>query len=284
MGGQQPFVVERGEQVHSIEQARAIASQPSAIVAAIPYDDSADDIEDPQEIEDEAEAVAEESEAEQSEGGEQAGRRRRRRRRRGRHHDDRDGERPMPEANASTAVEEDSFQEDGEDDDEHDHAAAEHAPESSENGEAGDGRRRRRRGRRGGRRGRRGREGEPSVGGVDNGHPEIETELVEAVADFGGPLPAAAYAEPVPDVTPMPERRNEHPEPMASAAAQPELARRRSTVREPAPTGDSVPPSLPEASGSSRVSDVPQPPQGDEPSQPRKTGWWSRRVAGNGNG
>jgi ribonuclease E len=283
MGGQQPFVVERGEQVHSIEQARAIASQPSAIVAAVPYDDGADDIEDTQEVEDDAEALAEESEAERSEGGEQGGRRRRRRRRRGRHQDNRDGERPTHEAEASTAAEEDSFEEDAEDDDERDHAAAEHAPEGGENGEAGDGRRRRRRGRRGGRRGRRGREGEPSLGGVDNGHSEIETELVEAVADFGGPPPAAAYVEPTADIAPVPERRNAQPEPAASAAAQPEPARRRSTVREPAPTGDSVP-SLPEATGPSPVNEAQQSPQGDEPSQPRKTGWWSRRVAGTGNG
>jgi ribonuclease E len=92
---------------------------------------------------------------------------------------------------------------------------------------------------------------------------------------------AAVHVESAPDVASVPERRDERPEPATSAAAQAEPARRRSTVREPAPTGDSMP-SLPEASGPSRATEAPQPPEGDEPSQPRKTGWWSRRVAGNG--
>ena len=33
MGGQQPFLIEKGEQVHSPEQARAIAAQPATITA-----------------------------------------------------------------------------------------------------------------------------------------------------------------------------------------------------------------------------------------------------------
>src|SRR5262249_28729272 len=152
---------------------------------------------------------------------------------------------------SSRPAEEDGLEDDGEDDDERDHVAAEQSAEAGENGEAGDGRRRRRRGRRGGRRGRRGREGEPSFGGVDNGHPEIEAAFVEPVADSGAPPSPVAYVEPTPDVTPLPEIRNEQPEPTASAAAQAEPPRRRSTVREPAPSGDDSTPSLPEAAAPS---------------------------------
>src|SRR6202158_3626776 len=102
ISGQQPFVVEKGEQVHSLEQARALATQLTSIPIA---DHDAGEIEEPieeAEIEAEVETVEADEEAEsfdeevaeageRAEPGEQgergengeAGRLRRRRRRRG---------------------------------------------------------------------------------------------------------------------------------------------------------------------------------------------------------
>jgi ribonuclease E len=102
INGQLPFVIEKGEQVHSLEQARALAAQAVSIPVA-DHDahedaDEADEaIEEPvDEIESEEDEDAEGADAEAAEPGEraeggaeraengEAGRRRRRRRRRGR--------------------------------------------------------------------------------------------------------------------------------------------------------------------------------------------------------
>ena len=89
IGGQQPFVIERGEQVHSVEAAKAIAAQPTAVVA-----EEEEELEPELEAEleteplpeDAVEQAAEPGEApeggEAPESGEAPGRRRRRRRRR----------------------------------------------------------------------------------------------------------------------------------------------------------------------------------------------------------
>ena len=95
ISGQLPFVIEKGEQVHTLEQARALAAQATSVAAT---DDDAEEIEEPiEEVESEEDEDAEVFEAETSEPGEHAeasderaengeagGRRRRRRRRRGR--------------------------------------------------------------------------------------------------------------------------------------------------------------------------------------------------------
>ena len=302
IGGQQPFTVDKGEQVHSIEQAKAIASQPSTI-AAIVYDDDDDEIEETEgenletvgeDAEQPAESLAadrseagERSESgERSENGDNGVRRRRRRRRRGRHGEVREGERLMhepatPEQTATS--EDDDFEDTVENDDGEETLSTEpHTPGQPENGEAGEARRRRRRGRRGGRRGRRGREGEAPLSAQDNGqppiedgHPLIERELAEAVADFGGPPPSSVYVAPAPEESP------------AVSAAPSDQSRRRSTVREPAPISDTLnqpPPMTPVVSEPSRQAAMPEAPKGEESSQPRKTGWWSRRFAGGGNG
>ena len=103
ISGQQPFVIEKGEQMHSLEQARAIAAQSTSVATIVPPEE--DFIEEP--IEEEAEVERVEAEADEEadtfeeESGEAAsrpnpltwpsasengegGRRRRRRRRRGR--------------------------------------------------------------------------------------------------------------------------------------------------------------------------------------------------------
>ncbi len=117
ISGQQPFVVEKGEQVHSLEQARALAAQSSITVATAPEDDDFEvPIEEEAELETETVEADEEADAfeeESGEGGEPAepaeaaergengdgGRRRRRRRRRGR----RDGT-PRQEGDVSGLV------------------------------------------------------------------------------------------------------------------------------------------------------------------------------------
>ncbi len=110
ISGQLPFAIERGEQVHSLDQARAIAAQ-SARPIAIPITEHEAEAEETEEAEELEEGIDEEEEAEAFEaegaapgeaeseeepaeaGGERGddGRRRRRRRRRGRRGEPREG-------------------------------------------------------------------------------------------------------------------------------------------------------------------------------------------------
>jgi ribonuclease E len=237
MGGQTPFVIERGEQVHSVEQARAIAAaQPAPPAVIEPEDEEPFVAEEEEEVEAEAAAAegAAESEAEdeteefgeaadgegrgEREGGE-GGHRRRRRRRRGRRGEGREPREggsfthetaPAPEhavahddgdegqpLQSGEAAESDDGGEPGE--------AREHAGPGGGNGDGDGDRRRRRRGRRGGRRNRRGREGEERFasdapqGEAGEAGSTAEPELPDAVADFGGPaVTSYEHAEAVP--------------------------------------------------------------------------------------
>jgi ribonuclease E len=279
MAGQQPFAIERGEQVHSVEQARAIANQPSAIVAAIEYEDSDEEVGEAEEFaEDEQPADETEKDAERQEGVEGHGRRRRRRRRRGRQGEGRETARTGQEAPAEQPLaQEDDFEEPAEDKHGEDQplAAEPEAPESGEGGEAGE-RRRRRRGRRGGRRGRRGREGESPFPSLENGHTSIEPALLETVEDFSASPPASAQIPPNPE-----------PPPVTPVAAPPEQPRRGSTVREPAPVASSLlepMPAVTPAAPAPGPRAEPEESKAQETSPPRKTGWWSKRLAGGGNG
>jgi ribonuclease E len=97
ISGQLPFVIERGEQVHSLEQARALAAQPTSIPIADHDADTTDELDEAIEDEEDAETFEAEGNgerggaAERSENGEAGGRRRRRRRRRGRRGEPREG-------------------------------------------------------------------------------------------------------------------------------------------------------------------------------------------------
>src|SRR5262245_26933674 len=186
IGGQLSFVIEKGEQVHSIEQARALAMQP-ANVTPIEDEDEEDEVD---EDADEAALEGEESNATGEEGitdgepdgeidqvaaqGHEQGRGRRRRRRRGRRGGE--GRAPMPDHEAAPSAHDDEVADFGAPESERDdvapgepHQAGNGAVGAETAGEPnGDGdveRRRRRRGRRGGRRNRRGREGEASFAG-----------------------------------------------------------------------------------------------------------------------
>jgi ribonuclease E len=310
IGGQPGFAIERGEQVMSAEQAKAIAAQAHA---ALP----------PPAVEDEPEAVAEEFADEEriddaagetaipsgeapefageASGEPRDGRRRRRRRGRGRggerreHGEHRDEHR---EHNAFQAGDGEPATDDAAPAEQRaDHAPGETGHEASDDDRNGDGRRRRR-GRRGGRRNRRSREGGPAGNGGDQPHADfsgfddIDTPPGGAQQDGNGPdasarsvmtepageRPAAhrTEREPAPDPHPI------SAPPAAEVPAEP--PRRRSTVREPAPVF---------AAGASAASAEPSPPSTPTPdiggaspdnteseTRPRRTGWWAKRLLG----
>jgi ribonuclease E len=304
----QTFVIDRGEQVHTAEAAKAIAERAQAAVAPL---EEEDDLEEIGGEDGNAEQAALEAEttmiaAAPDEAGEGGSRRRRRRRRRGRGggelmHGEGHGQRHQAHAQSQPYVEHIAISESAHDDaaDAQDLTADEAAgeaifgsePQPHEGRDAREARdeprrddRRRRRGRRGGRRNRQ-RNGEAYAAPDQSGHagqgefapaehlatpPATEPELSHAVADLDSP-PVERAAPP--DVSPvMP----------AGAVEQPEPSRRRSTVREPAPTTGA------DVAGNSPA---PAPSQGQEPvitetgeasegERPRRTGWWSRRFAG----
>jgi len=289
IGGQQPFVIERGEQVHSVEAAKAIAAQPTASVA-----EEEEELEPELEAEleteplpeDAVEQAAEPGEApeggEAPESGEAPGRRRRRRRRRRR------DEEPDLHQVAPSQPE----PEEGEPELETNEQDA-GLPQTTAEAQAESERRRRRRGRRGGRR-RRGREGEARESEPFEPQPTIDSELDVAVANFDRPpvteperLEAAVepqHAEPQ-----HAEPRPEPPPPSEPPAQQAEQPRRRSTVREPAPFFPGQGPAQPTIAPANETR-APEPePAASSPDRtaetestdrPRRTGWWARRLAG----
>jgi ribonuclease E len=304
VSAQQSFIIDRGEQVHTLEAAKALLA---AQVAAFPahVEETVEDEELPFDVEaevetEETEGLADDQPASESSDGNETDadgrKRKRRRRRRGRTgearedgpaRDENDIPRVVPdEVEAVGATDGDS--EDG----------AEDGEVRSEQAAGGE-RRPRRRGRRGGRRRRGGLE-DGLVGSIaDELGPTSASEASEAVADFDGPSP-----EPVSLLAIQPESVAQAPEHQAAETPQPEsvrtstetetvqeaerAARRRSTVREKvsflanaqpeAATSASTDHSPPEPP----VPAAPEPaPAGDVASQPRKAGWWSRRF-GNG--
>src|SRR5262245_35606453 len=156
LGGQLSFVIEKGDQVHSLEQAKALALQPAA---AVPIEE-----EEEEEYEDEEEAESEDAAVsasdEEAHGASEPGTgRKRKRRRRGRRGGE--GREPFPPEREAFAQEGDfapvaGEYEAGRSDEALQTAGAELERPAEPHGESE--RRRRRRGRRGGRRNRRGRE------------------------------------------------------------------------------------------------------------------------------
>jgi ribonuclease E len=290
VAGQLSYVIEKGEQVHSPEQAKALAAQSAA--AAPPPPPEEDEDEPVAEVEEEAEEAEEEATAAPAEG--ERGGRRRRRRRRGRGSESREDEAPSPEAAAEPASL--SAAEPGDADLEV-AADAESEPERAEStGEAnGDSeRRRRRRGRRGGRRNRHGRDGETLAGEPAPAFTDEESPLAsEPTAEPEQPFEPREAAAPLPAPEPdfaLPEpriaaRAEETAEPVATSAPErgAEPPRRGSTVREPAPGYFHTAPA-PAAHAE------PEPPaviesgsgESEDEARPRRSGWWSKRVLGKG--
>jgi ribonuclease E len=308
VSGQQSFIIDRGEQVHTLEAAKALLAAQAASAPSQQEEDVEDeddfDIELEAEVEtDETEGLAEEQSATEEAGGEGDGqRRRRRRRRRGRGGGGEvreGGQQPRDEADMVQAAmveptegTDDAFSEEDESDEQPAFAGAE-----GQNGE----RRPRRRGRRGGRRRRGG--GGREDGGRDEGlagsisdelAPPPAHEAESAVADFdGGSEPAPSIvqqSEPVARTfQPEPSEPVEPPQPAPAAApaaedvaAEEKAARRRSTVREkvsfmssPAPDAAPTMPAAVEHATPAPEEAVPA-----ASDQPRKAGWWSRRFGG----
>jgi ribonuclease E len=297
----QAFVIDRGEQVHTVEAAKARAEQTEAIPA--PLEDE-DDLEDGSAVEDDEDGRDEQDERDEhgavpaadavSEPGEGEPRRRRRRRRRGRNGGEAHTQPPRREGMAEGAGEsgaegmdempaEDLAEETGE-------TVAVNRGEGQREGE----RRRRRRGRRGGRRNREEREREaiPAAAYDRDAHeaepalttaedlaapPATEPDLQEAVADLDAapPMEAPPAAEPA-DLQPTRDTPS-------APDAQPEPPRRRSTVREPAPLtagNDASPPAPASPAPSAPQPIITEVGDGEDADRPRRSGWWSRRFAG----
>jgi ribonuclease E len=305
----QTFMIDRGEQVHTVEAAKVLAERAQTIAAPLEEEDDVEDLaaaEGEEAAEAEAEAEPEAAQPalgaphEQGEGG--GPRRRRRRRRRGGrngadhppgqahdrspeqfHGSDQAGSGESPE-NLPLPDEADEFAAEAE----HEMPAEDElvqqpadfaAQQPREHGEPRhDGERRRRRGRRGGRRNRerngdRGpREQQPFAPANESSAPPAEPELKVAVADLdAAPAPRATPSVPISAPT--------------APAAEPEPTRRRSTVRERAPMtgGEDAPSSLPSPAPSASPVSEPAVPDANEAAdgdRPRRTGWWSRRFAG----
>jgi len=307
----QAFIIERGEQVHTPEAARALAEQAQPV--AVPLEEE-DDLEEPAIADGEAgdEQAAAEDNGEQREGGPRR-RRRRRRGRGGREESHAGDEAPAPgEMAAHDAADEaegEAFAESEGDIQADDGAQAGEAQDGSQSherqdrGEARDDqqgeRRRRRRGRRGGRRNRHERDHNG-----DNGHDLQSRDEQQPHGEFLQPdLDAPAAAEPelkgaVADLDAAPQDAAPPPPPyeppfvasvppQASAPAaesEPAPQRRRSTVREQAPvsTGGegSTPPPLPVAPSPAPAPVITEIDEGESANRPRRSGWWSRRSSG----
>jgi ribonuclease E len=311
VSGQQSFIIDRGEQVHTLEAAKALlAAQVAASPPQIdePYDEDEElDVESEAEIEtDESEGIADDAVAGEAGGGSPDGdghKRKRRRRRRGRSGEPREGGAPRDEhreehdapniaaeAGAGAADEAES------DDDEGEEQPGFARADQPANGE----RRPRRRGRRGGRRRRGGPEDGLAGSIADELGPTPAPEAASAVADFDGgpsqqPLPVI---QPESIAPPVVSHQNDHSSQAAPHApsaegtaqetaqeAEKAAARRRSTVREKVSFLSDSQPSAVTTTEQRPVEPpavTPAPAQpAAEPAadnQPRKAGWWSRRF------
>lgn len=306
VSGPQAYLIDRGEQVHTLEAAKALlatqaaASSPPAAEEA--YDDEEFDSELESEIEsEETEGLAEEQAAGEAAPEQDGQRRKRRRRRRGRGAQ-RDGELredgapTLPEAAVAAGEAEDDAETEQDGDEGEDQAGQARGEQQG----ASD--RRRRRGRRGGRR-RRGGAEEGLAGSIgDDLGANPPSEATDAVADFDGSggeaAPSIAHSEDINTVEPPAAQPEPRVEAQAEAPAQPQpavaeeepaddkAARRRSTVREKVSflSSSQPEPAAPVASAPEPVAPPapePAPEAAAETSAaPRRAGWWSRRFGG----
>jgi len=305
VSGQQSFVIDRGEQVHTLEAAKTllatqVAAFPPPIEEAFDDEEELLDAEAESEVEtDETEGLSGEAAAAGEAGSETAGegpRRKRRRRRRGRGGGEvRENGAPREESSVAPTetvapVEADLSEEDEAEDDE----SAEQ-PNQARSDQAGGERRPRRRGRRGGRR-RRGGPEDGLAGSIsDELGPVPAPEAASAVADFDGvssePSPSSAeYTPPARPVEPPAAVQPPAPaltEAEAQAQESEKAARRRSTVREKVSFGagsqaEPVAPSYHQPQAAATPAEAHSEPASETTTeaQPRRAGWWSRRFGG----
>jgi ribonuclease E len=304
VSGQQSFIIDRGEQVHTLEAAKALLA--AQVAAFPPQIEEAFDEDEPFDVEVESEVETEETEglAEESAGGEEAGteagadgpRRKRRRRRRGRG-EPREGA-PARDENGIARTAPGPAEVAGTDENDSDEDESEEQPGLVRADQAAGGERRpRRRGRRGGRRRRGGPEDGLAGSIVDELGPTSAPEATSAAADFDGynpPEPSLPVIQPesiAPPPSPEPQPADHGRQEARASSTHEETAqeaeraaRRRSTVREKVSFLTSV---QPEATTPANHS-PPEPPSAPsapaEPAseaadtQPRRAGWWSRRF------
>ncbi|HEV7881315.1 ribonuclease E/G, partial [Bradyrhizobium sp.] len=305
VSAQQSFIIDRGEQVHTLEAAKALlAAQVAAFPAHVEEafdEDEAIDIDVESEVEtEETEGLTDDAPISSESGGEadaDGRKRKRRRRRRGRPGEAREGGLARDENEApqvASNVEAGGIAEgDGEtDEDESEEQPGEVRADQAAGGE----RRPRRRGRRGGRR-RRGGPEDGLMGSIaDELGPTSVSEATAAVADFDGYSPEPQVPAPQPEpVAPQPEPpQADLQQETPSAPAQDETAqeaeraaRRRSTVREKVSFAVNAQPSEAAMADGAAQSEPPAPApeqpasEAETATQPRRAGWWSRRF-GNG--
>jgi ribonuclease E len=308
VSGQQSFVIDRGEQVHTLEAAKALLA---AQVAAFPLQsEEAFDEEEPFDIEVESEVETEETEGltDESPAGDGTGseaeaegtKRKRRRRRRGRPGEAREGapardENAMPRLASIPGEVSGPVGEEGEsDEDETDEQPGMVRADQAPGGE----RRPRRRGRRGGRRRRGGPEDGLAGSIADELGPTSAPEATSAVADFDGnpsemSLPVVQPESIAPPSEQQPADRGQQeaarvPAEVETAQEAERAARRRSTVREKVSFLVDAQPAAPAPVSHSQPAEPAAAPAPAQPaseatndSQPRRAGWWSRRF-GNG--
>jgi len=249
VSGQQSFIIDRGEQVHTLEAAKALLA---AQVAAFPpqieeaYDEDEDEAYD---IESEAEVETEESEgladdvavgdlaggeASNAQTGADGHKRKRRRRRRGRPgepreggreggfgREDQDATRVVADATPGAVVDESDADED----------EAEEQPSVARDDQGAGGERRpRRRGRRGGRRRRGGPEDGLAGSIADELEPTAAPEAAYAVADFDGVAPEPSLPVHQPEsIAPQAAHDTAQHQPEPARVSAPEEPAREST-------------------------------------------------------
>jgi len=271
--GQQSYVIDRGEQVHTPEAARSLAAQHPQLAPVAEMEDETVEVDEHFE---ESEFPAE---AEQRVEGSEREAGRRRRRRRGRGGRGRGGE-PREHAQNAQNFTNDTVPEHAVTHEDHDGGSPDEdggfgQPQPRQEGASGEretreGRRRRRRGRRGGRRNRQ-RNGEAPFRSGENGP---EPGLHHAAEEFESPLSYDSpqnFSQPVEEQPPAPP-----PEPQAPVFSVQESPRRRSTIREPAPFASDTPPAPSPASPPAPVISS----SGTEEAAAPKRGWWGKRLLG----
>ena len=306
VSGQQSFVIDRGEQVHTLEAAKALLA--AQVAAFPPQTEEAFDEEEPFDVEAEVETEETEGLAEDLPVGEESHgetdaeghKRKRRRRRRGRPGEAREGGPPRdlseaPQVASETPAIPGVIADEAETDDEE----SEEQPGAVRNDQAPGGERRpRRRGRRGGRR-RRGGPEDGLIGSIaDELGPTSIPEVTSAVADFdeASPEPSLPVIQPesiAPTAGPQQADRGQ-PESVPSSFTPEETpqdaeraGRRRSTVREKVsflvdaqPTAAATPAERSPPEPQSAPAPAPSASETTSDTQPRRAGWWSRRFGG----
>jgi ribonuclease E len=313
VNAQVSFIVDRGEQVHTVEAAKILAAevQSQATISPLEADEDVLDAAAEAEVDAEVEAEAAETEVRADESapeqdaaiaevateqprrdGEReserdGGRRRHRRGRgRGRNGQPREG---APQFTHETVAEHAITHEDhdaGSPEQEASEQQPRHegAPVAGEGGDTAEGRRRRRRGRRGGRRNRN-RNGEaPFQAGEGTPEPELHAgtdfpPVSDEDASAIAPPFEARAAQPAHELAPMAAVAPPPAyEPPPTVPAPQEPPRRRSTIREPAPIAvDGAPP--PPAPTLPPPTPVISSTASEDTGKPKR-GWWGKRLLG----